>query len=96
MHSSSACHAYVIWEELGHSHFILVSHFKCSTTGNGHFKMERCTLVFVFSIQSSVYSATAVVKVSLSSTWMQSTVSFHSMQLVGPYFVPVLYRCICT
>ena len=32
-----------------------------------------------FSIQSSVYGATTVAKVSLFSTWTQSTVSFYSM-----------------
>ena len=25
-HNSSACHAYVMWEELGHSHFLCASH----------------------------------------------------------------------
>ena len=43
--NSSACHTYIMWAELGHNHFIHVSsHF---TTGNGHFKMEPCALVFV-------------------------------------------------
>ena len=32
--------------------------------------------MFVFSIQSSVYSTTSVVKASLFSTWMRCTVSF--------------------
>ena len=34
---------------------------------------------FEFSIQSSVYGATTVAKVSLLSTWTLSTVGFYSM-----------------
>ena len=52
------------------------------TTGNGMgtknvLKWNRA-LGFEFSIQSSVYGATTVAKVSLFSTWTQSTVSFYS------------------
>ena len=52
------------------------------TTGNGMgtknvLKWNRA-LRFEFSIQSSVYGATTVAKVSLFSTWTQSTVSFYS------------------
>ena len=36
-------------------------------------------LEFEFSIQSSVFGATTVAKVSLFSTWTQCTVSFYSM-----------------
>ena len=45
-------------------------------TGINVLKGNRA-LWFLFSIQSSVYGATAVAKVSLFSTWMRSTVSFH-------------------
>ena len=53
------------------------------TTGNSTdiknvLKWNRA-LGFEFSIQSSVYGATTVVKVSLLSTWTQCTVSFYSM-----------------
>ena len=53
------------------------------TTGNGTgtkyvLKWNR-VLGFEFSIQSSVYGATTVAKVSLFSTWTQSTVSFYSV-----------------
>ena len=36
-------------------------------------------LGFEFSIQSSVYGATTVAKVSLFSTWTRSSVSFYSI-----------------
>ena len=36
-------------------------------------------LEFEFSIQSSVYGATTVAKISLFSTWTWSTVSFYSV-----------------
>ena len=36
-------------------------------------------LGFEFSIQSSVYGATTIAKVSLFSTWTRSTVIFYSM-----------------
>ena len=36
-------------------------------------------LGFEITIQSSVYGATTVAKVSLFSTWTRSTVSFYSM-----------------
>ena len=67
--NSSACHAYVMWEELGHSHFAISN---VVTTGNSTgiknvLKWNRA-LGFEFSIQSSVYGATAVAKVSLFST----------------------------
>ena len=48
------------------------------TNGNGTGTknvLRSLALRFVFSIQSSVYGA----KVSLFSTWIQSTVSFYSM-----------------
>ena len=53
------------------------------TTGNGMgtknvLKWNRA-LGFEFSIQSSVYGATTVAKVSLFATWTRSTVSFYSM-----------------
>ena len=53
------------------------------TTGNGTgtknvLKWNRA-LGFEFSIQSSVYGATTVAKISLFSTWTRSTVSFYSV-----------------
>ena len=80
----SACHAYVMWAELGHCHFLYVPAISnVVATGNGTgtknvIKWNRA-LVFEFSIQSSVYGATTVAKVSLLSTWTRSTVSFYSM-----------------
>ena len=73
-HNSSACHAYIMWAELGHCHFLYVpAVLNVVTTGNGMgtknvLKWNRA-LGFEFSIQSSVYGATTVVKVSLFSTW---------------------------
>ena len=43
-HISSACHAYIMWAELGHCHFLKWNH----------------ALGFEFSIQSSLYGATTV------------------------------------
>ena len=40
---------------------------------------RNLALGFEFSIQSSVYGATIVAKVSLLSTWIWCTVSFYSM-----------------
>ena len=53
------------------------------TTGNGMgtknvLKWNRA-FGFEFSIQSSVYGATTVVKVTLFSNWTRSIVSFYSM-----------------
>ena len=83
-HISRACHAYVMWAELGHCHFLYVpAVLNVVTTGNGTgtknvLKWNR-VLGFEFSIQSSVYGATTVAKVSLFSTWTRSTVSFYFM-----------------
>ena len=83
-HNSSACHAYVMWAELGHYHFLYVPAFLyIVTTGNSTgtknvLKWNRA-FGFEFSIQSSVYSATTVAKVSLFSTWTRCTVSFYSI-----------------
>ena len=76
-HNSSACHAYVMWEELGHYHFLYVpAVLNVITTGNGTgtknvLKWNRA-LGFEFSIQSSVYGDTTVAKVSLFSTRTRS------------------------
>ena len=83
-HISSACHVYVMWVELDHYHFLyLPAVLNVVTTGNGTgtknvLKWNRA-LGFEFSIQSSVYGATTVAKVSLISTWTCSTVCFYSM-----------------
>ena len=73
-----------MWAEFGHSHFLYVpAVLNVETTGNGTdttnvLKLNRA-LGFEFSIQSSVYGATTVAKVSLFSTWTRCTVSFYSM-----------------
>ena len=72
-HNSSACHAYVMWAELVHCHFLYVPVvLNVVTNGNGTgtknvLKWNRA-LGFEFSIQSSVYGTTTVAKVSLFST----------------------------
>ena len=81
-HNSNACHSYIIWAELGHYNFLYVpAVLNIVTNGNGTknvFKWNRA-LGFEFSIQSSVRGATAIVKMSLFSTWTWFTVSFYSM-----------------
>ena len=82
-HNSSTCHAYVMWAELHHCHFIYAPAVLNVTTENGArtknvLKWNRA-LGFEFSIQSSGYGATSVAKVSLFSAWTRSTVSFYSM-----------------
>ena len=73
-HNSSACHAYIMWAKLGHCYFLYVpAVLNVVTTGNGTgtkkcFKRNHA-LGFEFSIQSSVYGATTVAKVSRFSTW---------------------------
>ena len=81
-HISSACHAYIMWAELGHCHFLYVpAVLNVVAIGNGtgtkNVLKWNHVLWFEFSIQSSVYSATTVAKVSLFSTWRRSTVSFY-------------------
>ena len=73
-HNSSACHAYVTWAELGHCLFLYVpAVLNIGTNGKGtgtkNVLKWNGALGFEFSIQSSVYGATAVAKVSLFSTW---------------------------
>ena len=73
-----------MWAQLVHSHFLYVLAFlNVVTTGNGTdtknvLKWNRA-LGFEFSIQSSVYGATTLAKVSLFPTWTRCTVSFYSM-----------------
>ena len=70
---SSACHAYLMSAELGHCHFLhVLAVLNVVATGNGTdtknvLKWNRA-LGFEFSIQTSVYGATTVAKVSLFST----------------------------
>ena len=47
-HNSSACHAYVLWAELGHSHFCLGTKMGTKNVLKG-----KRALAFLFSIQSS-------------------------------------------
>ena len=75
---------HVMWAELGHCQFLYVlAVLNVVTIGNSTgtknvLKWNR-VLGFEFSIQSSVYGATTVAKVSLFSTWTWSTVSFYFM-----------------
>ena len=82
-HNSSTCHAYVMWAELHHCHFVYVPAVLNVTTGNGtgtkNVLKWNHALGFEFSIQSSVYGATTVAKVSVFSIWTRCTVSFYSM-----------------
>ena len=83
-HNSSACHAYVMWAELGHCHFLYVpAVLNVVTTGNGTGTKKvlkwNSELGFEFNIQSSVCGVTTVAKVSLFSAWTRSTVSFYSV-----------------
>ena len=80
-HISSACHAYVMWAELGHCLFLYVpAVLNVVTTGNDTGTKNvlnwNRALGFEFSIQSYAYGATTVVKVT---TRTRSTVSFYSM-----------------
>ena len=80
----AACHTYVMWAELGHCHFLYVPAVlnvvtTRNSTGTKNVLKWNHALGFEFSIQSSVYGATTVVKVSLFCTWTRSTVSFYSM-----------------
>ena len=82
--NSSACHEYVMWAELGHCHFLYMpAVLNIVTNGNGtgtkHVLKWNRALWFEFSIQSSLYGATTVAKVSLFYTWTRCTVSFYSM-----------------
>ena len=74
-----------MWAELGHCHFLYVpAVLNIVTTGNGTGTKNdlngtvRLGLSLV-SIQSSVYGATTVAKISLFSTRTQCTISFYSM-----------------
>ena len=71
-YDSSTCHVYVMWAELGHSQFLYVPAVLYVLKWNP-------ALGFEFSIKSSVYGSTTVVKVSLFSTWTRSTLSVYSM-----------------
>ena len=49
-HNSSACHAYIMWAELGHSHFLYVPAVSnVVTTGNGlaNFLVDRQLVNFL-------------------------------------------------
>ena len=78
-HNSSACHAYVMWVELGHSHFLHVPTISnVVTTGNGtgtkNVLKWNLALGFEFSILRHYYFSEITI-----STWTRSTVSFYSM-----------------
>ena len=81
MPNSSACHIYLMWVELGHYHFcIYMPAVKHGISMGTKIVLKRNrTLGFEFSIQSSVYGATTVEKVSLFSTWTRSTASFYCL-----------------
>ena len=73
-----------MWVELGHCHFLYMpAVINVVTTGDGtdtkNVSKWNRALGFEFSIQSPVYGATTVVKVSLFSTWTRCTLSFYSI-----------------
>ena len=73
-----------MWAELGYRHFLYMPAVSNAvTTGNSAGTKDvlkwNHVLGFEFSIQSSVYGATTVARISLFSTWTRSTVSFYSM-----------------
>ena len=73
-----------MWAELVYCHFLYVpAVLNVVTTGNGTGTKNvlnwNRALGLEFSIQSSVYGATTVAKVSLFSTRTRSTVSFYSI-----------------
>ena len=69
--SGNECHVYVMWAELGHSHFLYVpavSNVVTNGKGTGTKNVLRNrALGFVFSIQSSAYSAITVAKITTYS-----------------------------
>ena len=70
-----------MWAELGHCHVLYVpTVLNVVTTGNGtgtkNVLKWNHALGFEFSIQSFVYSATTVAKVSLFSNWTRCTFKF--------------------
>ena len=72
-----------MWAELGHNHFLYmpaVSNVVTNGTKNvlkGTMRLGLCLV----RIQSSVYGAITVAILSQFSTWIQSTVSFYSMEV---------------
>ena len=67
IHNSSACHSYIMWAELGHIHFYfyMCQLFQMQYTGTKNVLKWNRALRFVFSIQSCVYGATTVAKVTI-------------------------------
>ena len=69
--AGNECHVYVMWAELGHSHFVYVPAVSnVVTNGNGTGTkniLRNRVLGFVFSIQSSVYGAITVAKITTYS-----------------------------
>ena len=74
----TACHVYVIYAELGHSHFLYVPAVSNVVT-NGYGRVTKNVLKGVKYPVFCISSATTVAKVKLFSTWTRSTVSFYSM-----------------
>ena len=71
-----------MWAELGHSHFLYepaVSNVVTNGNGMGTKNVLKGTVRLGLCLVSSLLS-TALAKVSLFSTWIQSTVSFYYMQ----------------
>ena len=56
-HNSSACCVYVMWAEVGHSHFLYVpAIYNVVTTGNGMGTKKNGTMRFSLCLVSSVLS----------------------------------------
>ena len=58
-HNSSACHVYVMWAELGHSHFLYmpaVSNIVTNGNGTGPKNVLKGTLRLGLSLVSSLLS----------------------------------------
>ena len=82
-HNSSACHAYVMWAELGHSHFLylpVVSNVVTNGNGTGTKNVLKGTVRLGLVLVSSLLSSRRYYcsESKLFSTWTWSTVSFYS------------------
>ena len=82
-HNSSACHVYVMWAELGHSHFSYVpavSNIVTNENSMGTKNVLKGTMRFCLSLVSCLLSLQRYYCSESTTvlTWTQSTVSFYS------------------
>ena len=98
-HNSSACHVYVMWAELGHSHFLIVpviSNVVTNGNGTGTNNVLKGNVRFGLSLVSSLLSSRCYYCSESKPILYLDTVYCKFLLHVSVEINPLKHRCFST